>query len=309
MDYFIIIRQVKVAENRKMKKKEGFSGQKSIILPENVLADIKKNGLMNGIYLTDIGYYPNAKYHFRERKEGCSQHILIYCTEGAGWFSLGSEKYSVTENSFFILPANMPHSYGADEKLPWTIYWVHFTGTLSRIFSNNETNKIIYEEQSKFIIEERIKLFEEIFGILEMGYSRDNILYSNICLARFLASFRFKTQFNKSLSSLHDGLVEHSILYMRNHLNKKLKLADMAAYAGFSESHFIMLFRKSTHKSPVEYYLELKMQKACNYLDQTELMIKDIALMLGYEDQYYFSRLFCKIMGIPPTEYRKRLKG
>lgn len=53
---------------------------------------VKENPLISDLYITDIGYYPKAHYHFRERPEGCSQNILIYNVEGkgrSGWGATG----------------------------------------------------------------------------------------------------------------------------------------------------------------------------------------------------------------------------
>ena len=68
------------------------------------------------LYITDIGYYPKAYNHFRERETPIDQYVFIYCTEGRGWFSLDGQKHPVVPNQYFILPAGLPHAYGADEK-------------------------------------------------------------------------------------------------------------------------------------------------------------------------------------------------
>ncbi|MDQ0897898.1 AraC family transcriptional regulator [Paenibacillus sp. V4I7] len=59
----------------------------------------------------------------------------------------------------------------------------------------------------------------------------------------------------------------------------------------------------------MEYFLRLKIQKASQMLDLTALAIKEIGNAIGITDAYYFSRLFKKMMGVSPTEYRKIPKG
>ena len=67
-----------------MKKREGFKGQRSIVLPDTITGKLRKNPLTRLLYVTDIGYYPKAKFHFRKRPHGVDQHILIYCVDGEG---------------------------------------------------------------------------------------------------------------------------------------------------------------------------------------------------------------------------------
>ena len=69
-----------------MRRKEGFEGQRAILLPAAAIAELSTHRLTAPLYTTDIGFYPAATGHYRERSKGCMQNILIYCTEGKGWF-------------------------------------------------------------------------------------------------------------------------------------------------------------------------------------------------------------------------------
>jgi len=55
--------------------KEGFLGQKMIVLPEDVKKELRSNPFTRGFYITDIGYYPNAKNHYRKRNNGAKEYI------------------------------------------------------------------------------------------------------------------------------------------------------------------------------------------------------------------------------------------
>ena len=93
--------------------------------------------------------------------------------------------------------------------------------------------------------------------------------------------------------------------YMRENLQQNLSLGELAAYFKFSPSHFSMMFQKETGVSPMNYFIRLKIQKACEYIELTNLKLNDIATKLGFEDAAYFSRIFTKIMGISPAASRK----
>jgi AraC-like DNA-binding protein len=63
-----------------------------------------------------------------------------------------------------------------------------------------------------------------------------------------------------------------------------------------------------TGHSPIQHFLHLKIQHACLLLDTSENSIKQIAGEVGYNDAYYFSRLFKQVMGVSPSGYRSKLK-
>jgi hypothetical protein len=67
-----------------MRKKEGFHGQRAFIIPESILQEQRSDPVASLLLLADIGYYPKAAFHYRERKHGCTQNILVYCADGQG---------------------------------------------------------------------------------------------------------------------------------------------------------------------------------------------------------------------------------
>jgi AraC-like DNA-binding protein len=131
------------------------------------------------------------------------------------------------------------------------------------------------------------------------------ILQFSANLPYLLGSFIHASPF-KSVTEIkeHDP-VELSINYMLENLTKKLKVSDIALGIGYSTSHFCRLFLSKTGHSPIDYFIQLKVQKACRLLENPGWTVSDVAREMGFEDQFYFSRLFHKVMGMPPSEYRK----
>lgn len=285
---------------------EGFPGEIVIVIPGKIVEDIKQNPLINGLYVTDIGYYPNARFHYRDRKDGISEHILIYNLEGKGWIRIGSKDHIILSNHFFVIPANTPHAYFADEATPWNIYWVHFAGDKSHLFSKITGHTNIISPSPVSRKKERIDIFTEILVNLSMGYSRENLEYANLCLWHLMASFVYINQFRQILQGTYPDLPSQAINFMRENINKPLKLEDIANSTGYSTSHFSRIFSEKTGQSPMEYFNHLKMQEACRWLDTTKLGIGEIASNIGYSDPYYFSRTFKRIMRQSPLHYRKR---
>jgi len=292
-----------------MRQKEGFKGQRTIVIPDYIIQEVKKESFSQLLFITDIGYYPHAENHYRTRPEGCNQYILMYCVDGCGWISVNSKKYNVKANQYFIIPANTPHAYASNFDDPWSIYWVHYSGIQASFFSKDSSSVQNITPSNVDRIDDRIKLFEEILLNLEMGYSLDNLNYANICLSHFLASFCYLTQFRQIRSTNEPVMIDRSILFMKNNLDKKLTLADLARKAQLSASHYSMVFKKNTGRAPLDYLIQLKIQKACQLLDHTSLRVKEVALNIGYDDPYYFSRIFKKLMGVSPKEYKADDKG
>ncbi|MEP7258813.1 MAG: AraC family ligand binding domain-containing protein, partial [Flavitalea sp.] len=100
---------------KKIKKKEGFDGQRAITLPRKIISlQCASNPVIGEAYITDIGYYPKAQFHYRRRTHGIAQNILIYCVEGSGQAAINNQEYAISAGEFFIVPELLPHSYGAN---------------------------------------------------------------------------------------------------------------------------------------------------------------------------------------------------
>lgn len=99
--------------------------------------------------------------------------------------------------------------------------------------------------------------------------------------------------------------------YMRAHLHQPLRISTLSTMAGLSASRFFELFKHATGDTPLNWFIRARMKWAGELLEQSNLPIKQIAGQVGYEDQFYFSRLFKAVHGVAPSEYRtqRRLAG
>lgn len=289
-----------------IKKIEGFTGEFIIVLPEKIIADIQNNPLINSLYITDIGYYPRARHHYVDRKTGSKQHILIYNLEGKGKIKIKNSEYDILANHFFVIPAGTPHTYFSDKQDPWSIYWIHFDGEKSTHFSKIFGRLNVISPSPISRTKERIDLFTELLVNLSMGYSRENLEFVNLCLWHLLATFMYVPQFRQILRGRDIDYATAAIEYMRDNITKPIRLKDIARHAGYSPSHFSKLFIEKTGHPPVEYLNQLKIQEACRRLDFSKESIAYIAQEMGYNDTFYFSRIFKRIMGQSPSTYRKR---
>ncbi|MDR0415450.1 MAG: AraC family transcriptional regulator [Prevotellaceae bacterium] len=295
-----------------MKLKDGFSGQRQVVVPPTIIRNMERHEIGKDLHITEIGFYPKATHHYRKRFNGSAEHIFIYCTNGQGWFEANSVRQRITENQFFIIPMGVPHSYGAAENTPWTIYWIHFKGDkalqLIQPLTRNKYNHIDIDDNSR--IEQRITLFEEIYTTLEGGFTNDNMLYSALCLYHFLGTLIYIKQFRRIKSGKSKGdVVDLAIHYMRENMEKEVSMSNLVESLGYSTSQFNTIFKSRIGMNPKQFYLQMKIREACKYLNFTSMKVNQLCYKVGIDDPFYFSRIFTKIMGCSPMEYREAQKG
>lgn len=291
------------------KLKEGFTGEQSIVLPEMIQRLSDTDIFLQQLHITDIGYYPHAMYHYRERPNGVKQYILIYCVKGSGWYSVLGKRHEIKEQQYFIIPQGEPHVYASNNDDPWTIYWVHFTGTMASFFGDNCYTPTDITTAKTSRIADRNSIFEEIFLTLSDNYGIDNLRYASSLLYGFLASFKYIKQFRNyntlNARLANNDIVSAAVRFMNENIEKQLTLSQIADYIGYSTSQFSLIFKMKTGHSPLNYFNMLKVQRACKFLETTDLKINQICSKVGIDDSYYFSRLFSKTIGISPKQYRK----
>jgi AraC-like DNA-binding protein len=98
--------------------------------------------------------------------------------------------------------------------------------------------------------------------------------------------------------------IGNSVDFMHSHLSEPLQVSTLASVANISASHFFAMFKRLMGCAPIEFFISLRMRRACDLLDETALSVKEVAATLGYDDQFYFSRVFKSATQMPPTHYR-----
>jgi len=110
--------------------------------------------------------------------------------------------------------------------------------------------------------------------------------------------FRFK-------DARHADALHRAVQYIRMHLGDHLDLETLAAAACLSPSYFSRIFREETGVSVQQAVMDARLKRACELIEYGGLRLSDIALMVGFQDQSYFSRAFQKAYGVTPTQYKR----
>ncbi|MBL9134277.1 MAG: AraC family transcriptional regulator [Verrucomicrobiales bacterium] len=290
-------------------KGDGFPGQRIVVLPRRVVATARNHPLLDGQFPTDVGFFPSARGHFRERPNGAEQTIFIHCSEGRGWCRCGGKEHPVGPADLIVIPPQVSHAYAASAQEPWTIRWFHAVGSRIPVFARELGT---FAEQPVVRLPAEIalaSLFEEMLGTLEQGYTPAHLLYASQILSHLLGRMVWcRNQTGRETTDPHHRVAQ-SLEYMKQNLSQRVRVQDLAKLAGLSLSHYSALFRDLTGYAPMEYFIGMRMHQARQLLDTTALSIKEIAAQVGYDDPLYFSRAFHEVNDVSPTQYRDERKG
>lgn len=105
-----------------------------------------------------------------------------------------------------------------------------------------------------------------------------------------------------------DEILTHAIEYIRLYSSDSISMANLSAFCHCSESYLSRIFKRRTGVNVNTYINKVRVDSAKNELVFSDATITEISTNTGFGDPNYFSRVFTKILGIPPTEYRRRFQ-
>ena len=288
-------------------KSSGYNKVLLIEVPQSIRDKCLELPLIKALFITKMGFCAKVHPHFYQRPHGINQVIFVYCPTGKGYIHLlGAAKVELNAGDLLIIPRNVPHFCSPDLQDPWSIYWFHLDGSYADEIVQAfraEQNGVPRTVQVGFS-EEHHTIFKKIADTLSRGFTIKNLHYANLSFWYYLSTFltpeHFLDEQNDDLS-----LTEQAIQFMQQNLSASLSLEQIAQSVYRSTSFFSKKFKEDTGYAPIEYYNQLRIQKACQLLRFSTLRIGEIAAQLGIYDSFYFSRLFKQQTGMSPSEYRK----
>jgi len=256
---------------------------------------------MSDLQLSGCGCYTHATGHRWER-QGVDEGVYIYCVDGKGHYLRGKQSLDIGPGEVLYCFPKSHHAYWADEAEPWTIYWMHIFGKRTHFFEDKLGLTHEHHVLNIGIQPDVLNLFKQLFSMIQTVNNDADRLAIQSCAANIIGTTAVKAH---SFSQAHPSTeVDAAIKYMEGAIEKNLTVDEMANYIGLSPFYFSRLFRKVRGTSPMHYFHQLKIQKACSLIASSNMKVKHVACQLGFEDPYYFSRLFKKIMGCSPAQYR-----
>jgi AraC-like DNA-binding protein len=204
-----------------------------------------------------------------------------------------------------IIPPGSPHSYGADPDNPWTLWWVHLAGAhLSDFLSaaGITASAHVRHVSDSF---RAVALVEEIVRWMDKDSTQGSLVSAAGAAWHLLALLAT----DQPTADARSSVIEKARDYLRNHLDERVSLADLAAMASMSTSHFSVLFRRQIGFPVLKYQTQLRMARARELLDTSDRPVSVIAHLVGYDDPFYFSRQFRAVHRATPLQYRAQRKG
>lgn len=237
--------------------------------------------------LIGIGFIPELIHEFYSHKHPVWE--IVYYTSGTGIAKVGSKQYAFAPGTIICQPAEVfhsEHSEGGFQNIHFTVYRMSTTLTSRHVYTDTP-NQDYYQILIQLYHEYHIK--------------RDN--WENITEALLNVLWQYMTSWISQ--PMKNTLVEQFERYLAQNISTKhFSITEALNRIPMSQDHFRRLFKQQTNRTPLEYLTTLRINHAKRLLTNDYLQIKQVADLVGFEDPYYFSRLFAKTTGKSPTEWR-----
>ena len=202
---------------------------------------------------------------------------------------------------FFARPSQLIR-YSADEQQPWEYSWVGFNGACAHKLA----------AQLPFTDDAPVHHTSDPDGMraaLNNIYSSRGLQPQDEAamvgyLYLFIAALMRETSAGKPhTASSSSQYVLNAIKYIQFNYSHDISIDDVAKSVGVSRSHLYRVFMLNVGKSPIDYLTEYRINEACKLLRAGSLSIAEVAVSVGFFDQFYFSRVFKRAKGVPPSKY------
>ncbi|MDR1096053.1 MAG: AraC family transcriptional regulator [Spirochaetaceae bacterium] len=253
-------------------------------------------------------YPPRKNEHppvFRTVAEGrvLQEFQVVYITKGKGVFHAEGITREARGGDIMLILPGMKHAYKPDYETGWHEHWAGFTGDHFRRLMEKG---ILSKERTFFHTGLSDTLMAAFNNIIEEISEQKPLFQMKACagifsiLAETLSSERRKDQPNyyQKLTNWAKSLMEQNVL-------GTIDVPSIACQIGISASRLNDMFKKYTGMTPYQYFIQIKINKAESLLGDEDISVQYAAAKLGFEDPYYFSRLFKNKTGISPSKWHE----
>jgi len=213
--------------------------------------------------------------------------------------------FTLKKDQGFLLWPGQDNLYTADEKDPWVRAWVCFNGQKAReymIQAGLSWNNPVYTGKNN---EDQEKMKDELLAIVrstDNGLPLVNVGHLYLFIGYLINSSL--SQRSATGGSIRNFYINESMRFIERHYQQDINVADIAASCGIDRSYLSKIFFRRFDITPHEFLLRYRVNKSCELLKVTDLSIGEISAMVGYPNQFSFSRIFKNVLGKSPREWR-----
>ena len=237
--------------------------------------------------------------HTHFNPKGRLDYYLIYIVSGRMRAYNEGEWIELTEGDVIITPPKTPYKHHLFDDDDMHYLWVHFTGNGVESILNRyklDLFPCVHKTSSRNNIGNRFqKLFE--------GFAR-NDEYRSYDLSALLDRLLIEIARGISKNKTERISISKSIRYLNENYTSKIKIPDLAKMEKMCMTLYNKTFKEQMGMSPTAYIMKLRIDNACELLQNTDLSIKEIGVLCGYDDSNFFRKTFKKLKKIAPLEYR-----
>lgn len=245
------------------------------------------------------------------------EHIQLYwITDGKGILHCNSKTTPVTKGDVVIINSNELHYLESSGMLGFYVITIDFAFLFSHQVDVCHTKYLVPICQNLILFDNYIGSDTEVTDCLKriisefeakyIGYELEIKACTYHLIVLLLRSYVKKTITPKEHDLLQNNLKRfHSIFaYINANYHQNIALSQLSKMINVSDSHFCRLFRRVSGKSLNDYINDLRLNEAMKLLKESDLNITEIALLVGFSDSNYFSRIFKKHKKISPSQIR-----
>ena len=233
---------------------------------------------------------------FKIQRECSDLTALEYIVEGTGTLDIEGQHFSPSAGDVYFLKKGTNHKYISDDKDPWHKFWVVFDGPFAESLIQNYLSDDTYYFENCAVK----SYFEEIFKISQSDLPY-NVMVKKISI-ELLKIFMYLHDMMKLDT---EDLAEIIKKYLDESVEDDFNLDKLSEEVNYSKNYIINVFSKRYGVTPYKYFLERKIEVSKSYLTHTNVSIGDIAKILHYADQQYYSTVFKRSQGISPMKFRR----
>ena len=242
------------------------------------------------------------------RPKGRLDYQLLYVVSGKAHFYFKGKERIVSAGHMVLYQPRQEQKYDYYGEDKTEVYWVHFTGSdvknILRKYEIPMDEPVFYSGASAVYA----YLFKEIINEIQTCRTGYEELLNMYLRQIFLLVQRTRQEHSPTVTSYIQEEMEYARRYFSEHYNEPISIEEYAQSRSMSVSWFQRNFKQFMNHSPTQYILMTRVNNAASLLESTDYNMTDIAAIVGYDDPLYFSRLFRKIKGMSPSQYRKLIE-